>query len=118
MDVRPTLFSRLRLLIVCVVPISVFFLLVAVPSAHADSPFDDITLQRPAGGGSGTDTNPASPKQRAFTELPLPEPRDAGAQPAHLYRGPAFQQTPETNPNNPLAWLWCTLFGWLPWAGC
>lgn len=88
-------------------------LVLFVPTAHADSPFGDVTRTRPMGGGTGSiadsqnlpsnkTTLPGIPQ--GYTELPPPltsalQPREATTTFAPL------QQTQQTNPNNPLAWI-------------
>ncbi|MEN9938537.1 MAG: hypothetical protein RLZZ387_5116 [Chloroflexota bacterium] len=94
--------------------LSLVLLVLAVPAAHAESPFNDPNRPRPIGGGAGTTaggevesvgvTLPAFPG--GYTELPSPllnaPNRQVNAAPA---RAPYQQAGPETNPNNPLAWI-------------
>lgn len=92
----------------------VLALFLAVPLVHAESPFNDPTRPRPQGGGTGG-TELSSPAgtmaplpaiPAGFSELPPPllsPARSLGnAAPA---LAPFQQQTPETNPNNPLTWI-------------
>lgn len=83
----------------------VLMMLIAVPSVYADLPFNDITQPRPQGGGTGSITPaelPALPPR--FAELPPPLLGPA-ARPATTGTLAPLQQTPDTNPNNPLAWM-------------
>lgn len=88
-------------------------LLLAAP-AYADSPFDDPAYQRPAGGGTaGSAASRGTPGDAALPALPdgyreLPPPLISAARPSSDGAdGLALplRQTPETNPNNPLAWI-------------
>jgi hypothetical protein len=88
-------------------------LFMTVPAAHADSPFNDPAYQRPVGGGTGSSPHQGTTTSAALPAIPngyqeLPPPlltaaraRANGA--ASL--APFQQQTPDTNPNNPLAWI-------------
>ncbi|PDW05052.1 hypothetical protein [Candidatus Viridilinea mediisalina] len=96
-----------RVLIIGSILISlVLMMLIAVPPAHADSPFNDVTQPRPQGGGTGSITSaelPALPP--SFAELPPPLLGPAYRPAATGALAPLQQQTPDTNPNNPLAWM-------------
>ncbi|MFV9506942.1 MAG: hypothetical protein AB4911_20520 [Oscillochloridaceae bacterium umkhey_bin13] len=81
-------------------------LFLAVPIAYADSPFNDITHPRPQGGGAGSVTPaelPALPSR--FAELPPPLLLAARSRAEVPYAAPQQQQGPQTDPNNPLAWI-------------
>lgn len=84
-------------------------LFLAAPSARAESPFNDITQPRPQGGGNGAASESASPGAPAlpamlpgFAELPPPL---AARSRAPLPYATLQQQGPQTDPNNPLAWI-------------
>ena len=87
-----------------------FFL--AVPTAHADSPFNDVTQPRPQGGGTGV-TSVQSPAGAAalpallpgYAEMPPPLMLAARSRSVVLAAAPQQQQGPQTDPNNPLAWI-------------
>lgn len=83
------------------------------PTAHADSPFGDVTKTRPQGGGSGTiggqqgqqAMTPALPAvPNGYTELPPPL-LIATQQRTGTSSFAPLQQSEQTNPNNPLAWI-------------
>lgn len=92
----------------------VLALFLAVPPAHAESPFNDPAYQRPAGGGTtgsessqGTTVGAALPTIPAgYRELPPPLLTMARTRANTMTTlAPLQQQAPETNPNNPLAWI-------------
>lgn len=106
-------YRRLFLLAGSVMISVVLALFLVVPSAHADSPFDDPTRLRPQGGGTGA--NEANQRAGAaaplpdipagYTELPPPLLASARARANSITSLAPLQQGPETNPNNPLAWI-------------
>lgn len=92
----------------------VLVLFLAVPLASAESPFNDPNRSRPQGGGSGTTaTTTESPSTArlpsipaGYAELPPPLLSAAGASPSAVTAmAPQQQAGPQTNPNNPLAWI-------------
>jgi hypothetical protein len=87
-------------------------LFLAAPIARADSPFNDITQPRPQGGGAGATGEPSSsgaPVLPAmlpgYAELPPPLLLAARSRAALPSAAPQQQQGPQTDPNNPLAWI-------------
>jgi hypothetical protein len=94
--------------------LSLVLLVLAVPVAHAESPFNDPNQPQPIGGGTGSSSGvevgsavaplPALPD--GYAELPPPL---LSAPNQRVHAAPAlapYQQAgPETNPNNPLAWI-------------
>lgn len=93
----------------CVLISLVLALFVAVPAAHAESPFNDVTRPRPQGGGAGsvgTATSGALPAiPPGYAEL-APPLTLGGASPSLTTRAlPLRQGQPQTEPNNPLAWI-------------
>ncbi|MEI7643782.1 MAG: hypothetical protein WCJ55_05655 [Chloroflexales bacterium] len=93
----------------------VLALVLAVPAAHAESPFNDLTRPRPHGGGTGSGAgSPGSTGDSVFlmtfppgyTELPPPMlAATAGRATTITALAPLQQQGPQTDPNNPLAWI-------------
>lgn len=86
----------------------VLALFLIVPPASAESPFNDLTQPRPQGGGTGTTVTaselPSLPT--GYAELPSPLLASAGAaNNASVVLAPQQQAGPQTNPNNPLAWI-------------
>lgn len=83
------------------------------PTAHADSPFDDVTKIRPQGGGTGSvreqgDTRSNNfavpPIPSGYTEIPPPLLSGTGQLAGRATSTP-LQQSQQINPNNPLAWI-------------
>jgi hypothetical protein len=94
--------------------LSLVLLVLAVPAAYAESPFNDPARSRPQGGGTGSSAlgaNPAAPAPfpalpSGAVELPLPLLAAPGAAVTPVVPlAPPQQAGPETNPNNPLAWI-------------
>ncbi len=89
----------------------VLALFLAVPPAHAESPFNTITQPRPQGGGAGTSRLPAQAGAAARGALPpgytaLPPPLHLVTRSNSTAAAAAQQQQgPQTDPNNPLAWM-------------
>jgi hypothetical protein len=83
--------------------------MLAAPTAHAESPFNDIRQLPPQGGGGAETapdpTQPAVPRQQVAAAL-VPPPQLVGAPSTLAPQDSVFaQQDPATNPNNPLAWI-------------
>ncbi|NJM07186.1 hypothetical protein HC891_14870, partial [Candidatus Gracilibacteria bacterium] len=85
----------------------VLALFLAVPTAHADSPFNDIRQLPPqGGGGGGADVAPDPAAAEVTRDLVVPPPMLVTTVPNAAPLGGALaQQNPATNPNNPLAWI-------------
>lgn len=104
-----TMRSWMLWLIVIVISI-VLALFLMVPTAHADSPFNDITHTRPQGGGAaGVPASPgavsAPAMQPGYTEVAPPLLMSAHNRTMLPSTSPQQQQGPQTDPNNPLAWI-------------
>jgi hypothetical protein len=88
-------------------------LIVTVPSVHAESPFNDPAYTLPQGGGrEEPEVVPEQPDAAAlpalppgFSEVPPPLVFDARLRAFAPVAAPQQQQGPQTDPNNPLAWI-------------
>ena len=106
---------RRRIVIIGSVLISLILaLFLAVPAVHAESPFNDPAYRRPVGGGTGgTGVRQGAAASTALPAIPdgyqeLPPPLLTAARVranSVTALAPLQQQTPDTNPNNPLAWI-------------
>lgn len=109
---RPGDARRWLLLLISTLISILLALFLAVPIARADSPFNDITQLRPQGGGAGAagdSSSSGAPVLPAmlpgYAELPPPLLLAARSRAALPYAAPQQQQGPQTDPNNPLAWI-------------
>jgi murein DD-endopeptidase MepM/ murein hydrolase activator NlpD len=112
LSLRPGDARRWLLLLISTLISILLVLFLAAPIARADSPFNDITQPRPQGGGAGAagdSSSPGAPVLPAllpgYAELPPPLLLAARSRAALPYAAPQQQQGPQTDPNNPLAWI-------------